>query len=158
MTRRVVSSHLARRSQPAVADGSSPSPGRIARPERFFAALRTEGWEVAREIVFRDHHRFSHRDLVVIQRAAMDTQADLVMTTEKDAMRLDAASVASGVGASSVPWAFLPQQVGIEPPMSFAAWINDRLGAARDGPRQRTVQPALTGRVAPRPDDGGEAA
>ena len=134
----------------------------IARPERFFAALRAESWDVAREIVFRDHHRFSRRDLVVIQRAAMDTQADLVVTTEKDAMRLDAASVASGVGASvgvgSVPWAYLPQQVDIEPPMSFAAWINDRLGAARVAPAQRTAPAALAGLVAPRPDDGGEAA
>jgi hypothetical protein len=69
-------------------------------------------------------------------------------------MRLDAANVAR----NAVPWAFLPQQVGIEPTLSFAAWINDRLRAARDGPRQRTVQPALAGRVAERPDKGGEAA
>ena len=106
----------------------------IARPERFFAALRAEGrdgrrdqhwdqrrdqhWDVAREIVFRDHHWFSRRDLAVIQQAAVETGADLVVTTEKDAMRLDGASV----GTSSVPWAFLPQQVSIEPPTSFAAW------------------------------------
>ena len=125
----------------------------IARPGRFFAALRAEGWDVAREIVFRDHHWFSQRDLVVIQRAAADTKADLVVTTEKDAMRLDTATVAS----SAVPWAFLPLQVAIEPPLLFAAWINDRLRAARDGPRQRTVQPALAGLVT-RPDEGGEAA
>ena len=130
----------------------------IARPERFFAALRTEGWDVAREIVFRDHHWFSRRDLVAIQQAAVDASADLVVTTEKDAMRLDGASVGASVGASSVPWAFLPQQVGIEPPTSFAAWIHDRLGMARDAPRQQTVPPALAGRDAPRPDDGGESA
>lgn len=134
----------------------------IARPGRFFGALRAEGWDVAREIVFRDHHWFSRRDLVVIQQAAVDTSADLVVTTEKDAMRLDGASVASGVGASvgagRIPWAFLPQQVGIEPPTSFAAWIHERLDTARDGLRPRTVPPAPAGRVVPRPDDGGEAA
>ena len=126
----------------------------IARPERFFAALRAEGWDVAREVVFRDHHWFSQRDLVVIQQAAADAKADLVVTTEKDAMRLDAANAAP----RAVPWTFLPQQVGIEPPLPFAAWINDRLRAARDGPRPRSVQPALAGRVVERPDQGGEAA
>ncbi len=167
----------------------------IARPERFFAALRAEGrdqrrdqhWDVAREIVFRDHHWFSRRDLAAIQQAAVDTGADLVMTTEKDAMRLDEGSVASSVGVSAVgsvvgsavasaagsrvPWAFLPQQVGIEPATSFATWLYDRLDTVRHGVRQRTVppapadwvaqrqwtvQPAVAGRVAPRPEDGGK--
>lgn len=145
----------------------------IARPERFFAALGAEGWHVAREIVFRDHHWFSSRDLIVIQQAAVDVGADLVVTTEKDAVRLDAASVASSVGTDGVPWAFLPQQVGVEPATSFAAWLHDRLDTTQDGPRRRTVQPAVAGRiarrqqatppalvgpVAPPPDDGGEAA
>ena len=134
----------------------------IARPERFFAALRAEGrdgrWDVAREIVFRDHHWFSRRDLVAIQQAAVDTRADLVVTTEKDAMRLDGASVAPSVGASvgvsvgvsSVPWAFLPLQVGIEPSTSFAAWVRDRLGTARVASRQQAAPPALAGQVASR--------
>ena len=125
----------------------------IARPERFFAALRAQGWDVAREIVFRDHHWFSRRDLAAIERAALD-EAGLVMTTEKDAMRLDGSAVAS----SAVGWAFLPQHVDIEPPLSFASWIRERLSAVRDVPRQRAVQPAPAGRAAERPDKGGEAA
>ncbi|MBF8300592.1 MAG: Tetraacyldisaccharide 4'-kinase [Acidobacteria bacterium] len=133
----------------------------IARPERFFAALRAEGWDVARAIAFRDHHWFSERDLVVIERAAADTKADLVVTTEKDAMRLlpdvGRAFTARREPTGAVPWACLPLQVGIEPPLSFAAWITDRLHAAREGPRQRIVQPALAGLVT-RPDEGGEAA
>jgi tetraacyldisaccharide 4'-kinase len=153
----------------------------IARPERFFAALGAEGrdgrWHVAREIVFRDHHWFSRRDLVVIQQAAVDAGADLVVTTEKDAVRLDEASVGSdagsNVGSNGIPWAFLPQRVGIEPATSFATWIHDQLDTVRDGVRQRTVPPASAGRVASRQqavppalaglvasrsDDGGEAA
>ena len=113
-------------------------------PSVFFAALRAHGWDVAREIVFRDHHWFSRRDLAAIERAALD-EAGLVMTTEKDAMRLDGAAVAS----SAVGWAFLPQHVDIEPPLSFASWIRERLSAVRDVPRQRTAD---------RPDKGGEAA
>ena len=61
----------------------------IARPARFFDALRADGWDVAREMVFRDHHWFSHRDLAAIERAAADERADLIVTTEKDAARLD---------------------------------------------------------------------
>jgi tetraacyldisaccharide 4'-kinase len=140
---------------PASAGRRTVAVAAIARPERFFAALREEGWDVARELVFRDHHWFTSRDLESIRRAAVDAKADLVLTTEKDAMRLDRARA-----TSEPPWAFLPMQVGIEPP-SFASWINDRLGAARrDGPPQRTVEPALAGRVAARPDlgEGGEAA
>jgi len=97
----------------------------IARPERFFAALRAEGWEVADELVFRDHHWFSAKDLVSIDRAARDANADVVMTTEKDAVRLDL-----GAGART-NWAFLPLHVEIEPAGTFAAWLAGRLAAAR---------------------------
>ena len=106
----------------------------IARPERFFDALRAEhdggeGWDVAREIAFRDHHWFSRRDLVAIERAATDVGADLIVTTEKDAMRLESVRDASG----KIPWAFLPQQVDVEPAAAFASWIDERLRAARCG-------------------------
>ena len=60
----------------------------IARPQRFFAALRQQGWEVVDELVFRDHHWFTARDLVRVAAAARRAGADFVMTTEKDAMRL----------------------------------------------------------------------
>lgn len=138
----------------------------IARPERFFAALRAEGarhdgdgrWDVVREIVFRDHHWFSRRDLAAIQQAVTDTGADLVVTTEKDAMRLESVRHASG----GTPWAFLPHQVDVEPDQAFAAWISERLRAARDGRQQGSVRagapvvPAAGASL--RIDDGGEAA
>jgi tetraacyldisaccharide 4'-kinase len=97
----------------------------IARPERFFAALRAEGWDVATELVFRDHHWFTARDLASIGRAAFDARADLVMTTEKDAVRLN-------LPAGATPtWAFLPLLVEIEPTAPFSTWIRDRLAVAR---------------------------
>lgn len=99
----------------------------IARPQRFFGVLRAEGWDVAREIIFRDHHWFSQRDLAAIQRAATETRADLVVTTEKDAVRLASLKARN----SPTIWAFLPLQVDVEPAPLFAAWINERLGAAR---------------------------
>ena len=109
---------------PASAGRRAVAVAGIARPERFFAALRAEGWDVAEELVFRDHHWFTTRDLESIRRAALDAKADLVLTTEKDAVRLD-----SRVAHERGPvWAFLPLQAGIEPASLFSAWMNERLG------------------------------
>ena len=138
----------------------------IARPERFFAALRTEGakddgdrhWKVAREIAFRDHHWFSRRDLAAIQRAATAAGADLVVTTEKDAMRLEGVRDASG----GSPWAFLPYQVDVEPTQVFATWIDERLRAARNDRRRGWVRTGArsvpAAGVSLRLGDDGEAA
>jgi len=98
----------------------------IARPARFFDALRAGDWEVVREFAFRDHHWFSHRDLKAIERTAADEGATLILTTEKDAARLEPEEVA----ASPVPWAAVPLQVSIEPAL-FLSWMQDRLREAR---------------------------
>jgi tetraacyldisaccharide 4'-kinase len=95
----------------------------IARPERFFAALRGLGWDVARELVFRDHHWFTARDIEAIRRAVLETDADVVMTTGKDAVRLPA--------HAGIPWAVLPLEVAIEPTDRFSLWLAGRLAAAR---------------------------
>jgi tetraacyldisaccharide 4'-kinase len=95
----------------------------VARPERFFAALRELGWDVARELVFRDHHWFTARDLDAVRRAAAETDADVVMTTEKDAVRLPP--------HEGIRWAVLPLEVSIEPADRFDAWLAGRLAAAR---------------------------
>ena len=92
----------------------------IARPERFFAALRSLDYDVVRELAFRDHHWFTAQDIDDIQRAARESGASVVITTEKDAMRLEGA-----------PFAFLPMTVEIEPALVFESWLLDRLAAAR---------------------------
>jgi tetraacyldisaccharide 4'-kinase len=109
----------------------------IARPARFFEALRAGGWEVVREFAFRDHHWFSHRDLAKIERTASDERADLILTTEKDAARLEAEDVAD----SPISWAAVPLEMSIEPlpalsarresKGSFMSWLQERLVAAR---------------------------
>lgn len=92
----------------------------IARPERFFAAARAQGWEIVGEMAFRDHHWFTDRDVQSIARAAAAAGADCVLTTEKDATRL------------TVPDLFyLPMRAVIEPEERFAEWVTRRLGVAR---------------------------
>ena len=87
----------------------------IARPERFFNALRSLGYDVARELTFRDHHWYTARDRETIQSAARETNASLIVTTEKDAVRCD------------FDVAVLPMTVSIEPAADFESWLSGRL-------------------------------
>ena len=87
----------------------------IARPERFFNALRLLGYEVVRELTFRDHHWYSARDLEAIQQAAREANASIIVTTEKDAVRC------------TLDVAVLPMRVDIEPAADFAQWLMGRL-------------------------------
>ena len=77
----------------------------IARPERFFRALREQGGTSSTELAFRDHHWFTPRDLADINNAAQEARARIVVTTEKDAVRV----------GEQAWWAALPMQVAIEP-------------------------------------------
>ena len=87
----------------------------IARPERFFNALRSLGYDVARELRFPDHHWYTARDVETIRAAARDAGSALVVTTEKDAVRCD------------MDVAVLPMSVSIEPAVDFESWLTGRL-------------------------------
>ena len=91
----------------------------IARPERFFNALRSLGYDVVRELIFRDHHWYTARDRQAIESAAREAGATLVVTTAKDAVRCD-----FDVGV-------LPMTASIEPAGDFHAWLIERLSAGR---------------------------
>lgn len=62
----------------------------IARPERFRADMQEEGIDIVAFRAFRDHHRFSDRELRELAELARAEEAALV-TTEKDLARLDTA-------------------------------------------------------------------
>ena len=87
----------------------------IARPERFFDALRSLGYDVARELRFPDHHWYSARDVETIRAAARAAGSASIVTTEKDAVRCD------------MDVAVLPMTVSIEPAADFESWLMDRL-------------------------------
>jgi tetraacyldisaccharide 4'-kinase len=96
----------------------------IARPERFTAALRAAGWQVAREVAFRDHHRYAAADLARLASDVTSAGAIGVLTTEKDAERL-------------LPWrpfpvqiAAVPLEVLIEPAEQFQSWLLGRIREA----------------------------
>ena len=117
----------------------------IARPERFFADGVSAGWEVVGTMAFRDHHRFSARDVARITKAARAAAAAIVLTTEKDAVRL------AGLKLDDLPLAAVPLIVGVEPADRFRDWILARLVALRQSPeRLRTQAPTHLSTLAPR--------
>jgi tetraacyldisaccharide 4'-kinase len=90
---------LVRESDPAVEDTPAgpqtvPAGSRvvlacgIARPDRFEAESREAGYDVAAVAAFPDHHRYARGDIERLGRDAVDAGTDLVLTTEKDLMRL----------------------------------------------------------------------
>jgi tetraacyldisaccharide 4'-kinase len=94
----------------------------IARPERFFADLTAAGWRVAGTEVFRDHHPYTDADAARIARAAHGVAATLVLTTEKDGVRLAARDL------GDLRIAAVPLAVTIEPG-SFVDWLAGQLQA-----------------------------
>lgn len=67
----------------------------IARNERFFDLLRSLGADVVYEKGFRDHHHYSGRDIDAIRRAADQSRADRIVTTEKDLVKIEAPDIAA---------------------------------------------------------------
>ncbi len=60
----------------------------IAHPEEFFEQLRRRGIAIAGAHAWRDHHRFTNRDLTTLCGAAAKLGAKCFVTTEKDLVRL----------------------------------------------------------------------
>jgi tetraacyldisaccharide 4'-kinase len=89
----------------------------IERPERFFADLTSAGWNVVGTKAFRDHHRFSRSEITHVAIAAKKAAAAIVLTTDKDAVRIPAGL------ALEMPLASVPLVSTIEPADEFRAWI-----------------------------------
>ena len=62
----------------------------VARPGQFFEGLEAAGLRLGARIAFRDHHRYTARDLDRLQSAAGGARAAALITTEKDLVRLSA--------------------------------------------------------------------
>jgi tetraacyldisaccharide 4'-kinase len=119
-----------------VADGERLPPTRtarviavagIARPARFFDDLTNAGWPVVERMPYADHHPFDAADAAHIGSRAAAVQATLMLTTEKDAVRLE------GLSFGALALAQVPLHVAIEPAAELDAWLSGCLRAARAG-------------------------
>ncbi|HHS50762.1 MAG TPA: tetraacyldisaccharide 4'-kinase, partial [candidate division Zixibacteria bacterium] len=60
----------------------------IGSPESFAETVLATGAELRDSVWFRDHHRYTIADIREIERRAEECNADILVTTEKDAVRL----------------------------------------------------------------------
>jgi tetraacyldisaccharide-1-P 4'-kinase len=70
---------------------------------------------------FRDHHYFTQSDIRKIEKAARAAAAAIILTTEKDAVRLETCDL------TGLPFAAVPLIVGIEPAAPFREWLLGRI-------------------------------
>ncbi|MBV9069620.1 MAG: tetraacyldisaccharide 4'-kinase [Acidobacteria bacterium] len=61
----------------------------LAYNEQFFASLRENGLDMIGTRSFRDHHRYTAGDIDAIKEAARTAGAEAIVTTEKDAVKID---------------------------------------------------------------------
>jgi len=105
------------------AGGSLPEGARvllvaaIARPQRFFEAVRQFDLDIADTLTFADHHDYPSSSLTAIEEAYQESHADAVLTTTKDEVKL--------LGRLDIPLASLP--VSAEPQEELWVWLDRRL-------------------------------
>jgi tetraacyldisaccharide 4'-kinase len=92
----------------------------IARPERFVADVISNGWHIAGTMTFRDHHAFTAADVERIETAARAAGTTSILTTEKDAVRLERRAL-------DLPFVAVPLLTRVEPEDAFRQWLLDRL-------------------------------
>jgi tetraacyldisaccharide 4'-kinase len=97
----------------------------IAVPERFFGDLRQAGWQIAGQMVFRDHHRYSSQDLSRMVACVERHRARGIVTTEKDFVRL-LPFRPFPVPVWTVPYVLTP-----EPLAAFREWLLSGLATVR---------------------------
>lgn len=60
----------------------------LGNPENFFTQLRRENYQVVSTIKFPDHHFYEQSDIARIEKTATDNGAEVLFTTEKDAVKI----------------------------------------------------------------------
>ena len=103
----------------------------IARPQRFYDDLEKAGWKLTGRRSFGDHHHFSVPEVEAIVQAAMSSGAAVILTTEKDFVRLGS-DPRTGTGVRP-PIVAVPLEVTIDP--GFKPWLAERLRCTRTSGR-----------------------
>ncbi len=98
----------------------------IAFPARFFEDVRTLGCTVLGTRAFRDHHPYSRADLAMIATDAAAAKAGVLLTTEKDLVRI------LPYRPFRVPVHGVALTMEPDPLPEFRQWLAGSLRAARD--------------------------
>jgi len=103
----------------------------VARPAELRAMLTEAGVATAGEVIFRDHHAYRERDVARLVERARQCGANGFVTTEKDAVKLDAAMhlMLAQVGLVMVPElrvSFLDEHVAMQRMIALVPRLNRR--------------------------------
>ena len=99
----------------------------IAHPEQFFDDAQAAGVQIVRRLEFPDHHQYSTEDVREMAQLVRSSKIDIVLTTEKDLVRL--------LPHQALPFvvAALPLVMEVSQATDFRAWLLARLKTARQG-------------------------
>lgn len=89
----------------------------VARPAEVARSAQRLGYEVAETLTFPDHHAYPPESLALMRRQLDASGAELVLTTEKDWVKL--------LGRAELPLARMP--FDCEPEPGFWRWLDARL-------------------------------
>jgi tetraacyldisaccharide 4'-kinase len=90
----------------------------VGNPASFFNMLRREGYEIAVERAFPDHHVYSQEEIDAVSRAARDAGAEVLVTTAKDAVKLRTLSF-------SIPCYVVEIEIAIDDQKAFSRLVID---------------------------------
>ncbi len=96
----------------------------VANPAEFASTLSEAGVSPEERLEFRDHHRYGERSLARIRAAAERSGASLLVTTEKDAVKLE--------GRAPLPLVTVRLGVDVQEP-GFFGFLASRLPARASG-------------------------
>jgi len=88
----------------------------IGKPEIFFKQLWQDGFDAAGTKAFPDHYNYSQKDVVEIESLACDASAEILLTTAKDAVKLQELEF-------TIPCYVVEIEMVIDKPNDFAALI-----------------------------------
>ena len=101
----------------------------IGSPESFAAQLASLNCDIAGEMTFRDHHPYAESDWWSIAAAARETKADLLITTEKDVVNLDA-GVPPPTRTGAPPLVALSIELAVDDGERLLDWIEEQVRLA----------------------------
>jgi tetraacyldisaccharide 4'-kinase len=93
----------------------------IARPARFFDELQASGVDLTGTREFADHHAFSPGDLRAVAETARRAGATMLLTTEKDAVRMPDE-------LPEMPICVWGYRLAAREPQRLVAWLKERAG------------------------------
>jgi tetraacyldisaccharide 4'-kinase len=110
----------------------------IARPEQFFAGLQAIGLQVVVRKAFPDHHGYNAKDLKGLATAALAAGAAMLITTDKDLVRLGRQS-SHFENSLPLKTAGLRVEIEDEEQMIEALFERQKLSASRPAMREQAL-------------------